>query len=58
VARYNLARVELKTFTFASGSQSLSLDNAVLGRLPKRFLFTVVKNFSARYAFLLGTCRK
>jgi len=33
---YNLTRIELKTFTFAFGSQSFSMDNAVLGRLPKR----------------------
>ena len=30
LARYNYTRVELKTFTFSSGSQSLSIDNAVL----------------------------
>ena len=44
IARYHLTRVELKTFTFSSGSQSLSIDNAVLGRLPKRLLFVMVKN--------------
>jgi len=43
-ARYNVTRVELKTFTFSGGSQSLSIDNAVLGLLPKRLLFTMVKN--------------
>jgi len=43
-ARYNFTRVELKTFTFASGSRSLSIDNAVLGILPKRLIFTMVKN--------------
>ena len=32
--RYNLTRIELKTFTFGAGSQSLSMNNAVLGRLP------------------------
>ena len=42
-ARYNMTRVELKTFTFSGGSQSLSIDNAVLGILPKRLLFTMVK---------------
>jgi hypothetical protein len=42
--RFNLTRVELKTFTFAKGSQSLSIDNAVLGVLPKRLLFTIVRN--------------
>jgi len=42
--RYNMTRVELKTFTFSGGSQSLSIDNAVLGLLPKLLLFTMVKN--------------
>jgi len=36
--------VELKTFIFSAGSKSLSIDNAVLGRVPKRLLFTVVNN--------------
>jgi len=44
IARYNLTRVELKTYTFSGGSQSLSIDNAVLGPIPKRLLFTMVKN--------------
>jgi hypothetical protein len=38
LARYNFTRVELKTFTYSSGSQSLSIDNAVLGTIPKRSL--------------------
>jgi len=42
--RYNMTRVELKTLTFSAGSKSLSIDNAVLGRVPKRLLFTTVKN--------------
>jgi hypothetical protein len=29
LAKYHLTRVEVKTFTFAAGSQSLSIDNAV-----------------------------
>jgi hypothetical protein len=44
IAKCDLSRVEVKTFTFASGSQLLSIDNAVLGTLPKRLLFIVVKN--------------
>ena len=44
LARYNLTIVELKTFTFSSGAQSLSIENAVLGRVPKRLLFTMVKD--------------
>jgi hypothetical protein len=31
LARYNLPSVELKSFTFSKGAQSLSMDNAVLG---------------------------
>jgi len=42
--RYKLARIDLKTFKFSAGSQSRSIDNAVLGRLPKRLIFTIVKN--------------
>ena len=42
--RYNLKIIELKTFTFADDSQSLSMDNAVLGRLPKRLIVTMIKN--------------
>jgi hypothetical protein len=44
LSRYNLTGVELKFFTFSSGAQSLSVDNAVLGRIPKRLLFTMLKN--------------
>ena len=47
--RYNLTRIELKTFTFSAGSQSLSINNAVLGRLPKRLIFTMVKNRLSRH---------
>jgi len=38
-----MTSVELKTFIFSGGSQSLYIDNAVLGLLPKRLLFTMVK---------------
>jgi len=41
---YNLTSVELKTFTYAGGPQVLSINNAVLGALPKRLIFTMVKN--------------
>jgi hypothetical protein len=44
ITKYNLSRVEIKTFTFANGSQSLFIDIAVFGILPKRLLFTLVKN--------------
>jgi len=44
IARYNLTRVELKTFTYAGGPQAISINNAVLGALPKRLIFTMVKN--------------
>ena len=42
--RYNLTRVELKAFTFSAVSKSLSIDNAVLSPIPKRLLFTIIKN--------------
>jgi hypothetical protein len=35
LARYNLTRVELETFTFSPAPKSLSIDNAVLGELLK-----------------------
>jgi len=44
LARYNMTRVELKTFTISAGSKPLSIDNAFLGPVPKRLLFTMVKN--------------
>ena len=44
LARYNPKRVELKSFAYSSGTKSLSIDNAVIGQLPKRLLFTMVKN--------------
>ena len=43
LARYHLTRAELKIFTFSPGPKSLSIDNAVLGQLPKRLLFTMIK---------------
>jgi hypothetical protein len=44
LARYNLTRFELKTFTLSLWSKTLSIDNAVIDHLPKRVLFTMVKN--------------
>jgi hypothetical protein len=44
LSRFNLTRVELKSFTFLSGARSISIDNAVTGRIPKRLLFTMLKN--------------
>src|SRR5215475_5251454 len=43
-ARYNMTSVKLKTFTFSQGSKSLSIDNAILGSVPKRLIFTMLKN--------------
>jgi hypothetical protein len=39
-----MTRAELKSFTFSSGSESLSIDTALLGQIPKRLLSTMVKN--------------
>lgn len=33
-ARYDMTRVALKTFTFQAGSESVLIDNALLGTLP------------------------
>ena len=44
LARCNLTRLELKTSTSSDGEQSLSIDNAVLGPIPKRILFTMAKS--------------
>jgi len=44
LALYNLTRVELKTFTFSAGPQSFSIDQAVMGRIPKRLLFAMIAN--------------
>ena len=38
VARSNMTRVELNSFTFSCGSQSLSIGNALLGPIPKTTL--------------------
>ena len=37
-------RVEIKSFAYSSGTKSLSIDNAVIGHLPKRLLFSMVNN--------------
>ena len=44
LARFNVTRVELNTFTFSHGPKSMSIHNAVLGHLPKRLLFKMIKN--------------
>ena len=44
LARYNMTRVELKTFTFSAGTKSLSIYNAVLVPVTKLLLFTMLKN--------------
>jgi hypothetical protein len=44
IARYNLTRVELKTFKVSKGSKSLSIINAVLGPIPKSLIFTMLKD--------------
>jgi len=44
LARYNMTSVGLKTFTLSARSISQSIDNAVMGPLPKYLLFTIIKN--------------
>jgi len=48
-----MTRVELKTFIFSAGSKSLPIDNAVLCPVPKRLLFTMVRN--ADFIGTMGT---
>jgi hypothetical protein len=38
LAHYHMTRVELITFTYAPGPTSISMDNLVLGKFPKRIL--------------------
>ena len=49
IARHHVTRVELKTFTYAERPQAISINNAVLGALPKRLIFTMVKNRLSRF---------
>ena len=44
IAKNNMTRVELNIFTHAKGSHSLSLDNVILGPIPKRILFVMLNN--------------
>jgi hypothetical protein len=39
-----LTRVELNSFVYSAGTKCLCIDNAVIGQLPKRLLFTMFKN--------------
>jgi len=41
---YNMTSFNLKTSTFSAGLKSRSIDNAVLGPLPKRVLYAMIKN--------------
>jgi len=43
-ARYNFTRVELKTFTFASGQRSLSIEMLYSEFCQNRLIFTMIKN--------------
>lgn len=43
-ALYEYKHTEIKTFTVPSGNHSISLDNAIVGRLPNVLLFTFVEN--------------
>lgn len=44
LATYEYRRVEVKSFTVNSGSQTISLDNVVIGQLPNILLFAMVNN--------------
>lgn len=43
-AKYPLTRVEIKTFTIHSGLVGESIDNVILGQLPKRLIVGFVDN--------------
>ncbi|XP_011633971.1 uncharacterized protein F54H12.2-like [Pogonomyrmex barbatus] len=43
-AKYPLTRVEIKTFTIHAGVVEESIDNAILGQLPKRVIVGFVDN--------------
>ena len=70
LARYNITRVDLKTFTIFVQSKSLSIDNAVLGPIPKRLLFNMIKNVNGltglqpvqisalRFKLILAVCKR
>ena len=42
--RYDITTVALKTFTFRAVSKFVSIDNSVLGILPKHRLFALFRN--------------
>ena len=44
IERYNMSRVEIKTFTYAKGLQLLFIDNAILVPIPKSLLFVMIDN--------------
>ena len=44
ITQYNMTSVGLKNFTHAKGSQSLSIDNTILGPISKRLLFMMLDN--------------
>lgn len=43
-AKYPLTRVEVKPFTMSSGTHGQTLDNIILGQLPKRIIIGFVEN--------------
>ena len=43
-AKYPLTRVEVKSFTMSSGTHGQTLDNIVLGQLPKRIIVAFFEN--------------
>ena len=44
ISKYNMTSFELKTITFSGGSQSLPIDDNILGPITKRLLFTMIDN--------------
>ena len=44
IAKYPLTRVEVKTFMIHAGVVGKSIDNAILGQLPKRIIVGFIDN--------------
>jgi hypothetical protein len=43
-AKYHYKRTELKTFTIPAGGRTLSIDNAIVGRIPNTIIFGMIDN--------------
>lgn len=51
-AKYNITRVDVKSFTIASGVQAKTVDNIYLGQLPKRCIIGMCVFFCLFFFFV------